>query len=104
MGGEPFLSKPNFGWQQKRKLEQSLIRVYIYPILYINAPEYFKGKTCELQVNLFTNGQLGCFQDGEMIQNPSSMAYVLVVSYGLYSIIEATCPLQALVFLSVNWG
>lgn len=60
------------------------------PILYVNAPEYFKGKTCELQVNLFTNGQLGCFQVGQMIQNPSPMAYELIMSYDLYSAIEAT--------------
>lgn len=69
-GGEtPFLSKLNFGWQQKRNLEQYLICVYSNPILYVNAPEYFKGKTCELQVNLFTNGQ--------MTPNPSSTAYEL---------------------------
>lgn len=36
-----------------------------------------------------TSSPMG-FQVGQMIPNPSSMAYELVVSYDLYSIIEAT--------------
>lgn len=52
--------------------------------LYANASEYFKRKTRTLQVDLISNGQLGCFQVGQMTQDPSC------ITYDLYCVVEAT--------------